>query len=227
MKTPTARVVATLTLFVGLAFPATTVASGGGFGPADGLDAVRDATRAFRDVDAATAARYAILAGTPLEECVDEPGEGTMGFHYVNGDLVGDAIVEPTTPEALLYVPRPDGSLRLVGVEYVVFADAWDAENDEPPSLFGQQFHLVSEPNRYELPPFYELHAWAWASNPSGTFNDWNPNVSCHAELPDTATAALGERPGMPVAPPLGVVVAIAAGCAAAFLLRGRLRART
>ncbi len=32
---------------------------------------------------------------------------------------------------------------------------------------------------RYGLPPFYELHAWIWKRNPSGTFSDWNPRVSC------------------------------------------------
>ena len=48
-----------------------------------------------------------------------------------------------------------------------------------PPSLFGQEFELVATPNRYGLPPFYELHAWLWKHNPSGMFNDWNPRVSC------------------------------------------------
>ena len=33
--------------------------------------------------------------------------------------------------------------------------------------------------NRYGLPPFYELHAWAWKHNPRGLFDDWNPRVSC------------------------------------------------
>jgi hypothetical protein len=188
----------------------------------DGIDAVRSATAEFEDVAAAEAAGYGILTGTPLEECIDEPGEGAMGFHYVNGDLVGDALVDAATPEALLYIPQVDGSLRFVGVEYVVFADAWDAENDQPPALFGHDFHLVGEPNRYELPPFYELHAWTREPNPSGTFNDWNPNVSC-TPLPDTATgsgpatAAGGSSvPWIPL-----VLVAAALG---ALMLSARLR---
>lgn len=156
----------------------------------DGLDAVRDATREFRDVAAAEAAGYAILAGTPLEECIDEPGEGTMGFHYVNGDLVGDTVLDAAAPEALLFVPRVDGGLRFVGVEYVVFAEAWDAEHAEPPQLLGHELHLIPEPNRYELPAFYQLHAWVWKDNPNGTFYDWNPDVSCDAStLPDTSMA--------------------------------------
>jgi hypothetical protein len=37
----------------------------------------------------------------------------------------------------------------------------------------------VGAPNRYGLPAFYELHVWAWKTNPSGMFADWNPRVSC------------------------------------------------
>jgi hypothetical protein len=37
----------------------------------------------------------------------------------------------------------------------------------------------MPSPNRYGLPPFYELHAWVWKHNPSGMFNDWNPLVTC------------------------------------------------
>jgi hypothetical protein len=32
------------------------------------------------------------------------------------------------------------------------------------------QFGVVTSPNRYGLPPFYELHAWLWKPNPSGMF---------------------------------------------------------
>jgi hypothetical protein len=47
---------------------------------------VRQATRDLRDVTAANDAGYGQFLG-----CVDEPGEGAMGTHYVNGTLVGDA----------------------------------------------------------------------------------------------------------------------------------------
>jgi hypothetical protein len=111
--------------------------------------------------------------------CVSEPGQGAMGIHFVNGNLVGDAVVDPARPEAVIYEPWKNGKLRLVAVEYVVFQESWDAENSQPPSLFGHTFHLVGSPNRYGIPAFYELHVWAWKHNPSGLFNDWNPNVSC------------------------------------------------
>lgn len=200
---------------------------------ADGevLGDLRDATRAFRDVDAATAAGYGLLAGTPLEECIDEPGEGGMGFHDVNGDLVSDADVNVATPEALLYLPGPGGELELLGVEYVVFAAAWDAENHGPPSLLGHHFHLVAEPNRYELPSFYQLHAWAWKDNPSGTFNDWNPDVRCSSdELPDTAGHAGSQgrtSPGSGFASTLGIAIAlILAAWASVRVAKKRVRHR-
>jgi hypothetical protein len=35
--------------------------------------------------------------------------------------------------------------------------------------------------------PIFKLHIWLWQNNPSGTFADWNPKVSCqHAESSET-----------------------------------------
>jgi hypothetical protein len=145
----------------------------------DDIAAIREATAPFHDVAAAEAAGYGVLTGTPLESCIDEPGTGGMGFHRVNGDLVGDTLLDPLTPEAVIHIPDAVGEPELVGVEYVVFAEAWDAEHDGPPTLLGHELHLVPEPNRYELPAFYQLHAWVWRSNPSGMFESFNPTVSC------------------------------------------------
>lgn len=176
----------------------------------DGLDTVRAATAEFKDVKVATAGGYGILKGTPLEKCIDEPGSGAMGFHYVNGDLVGDTVLDATKPEALLYLPDARGRLQLLGVEYVVFAEAWDAENSEPPMLLGNHFHLISAPNRYELPSFYQLHAWAWKANPAGAFESFNPAVKC--PLPDTSLVTAPPLPGpAPVVPLLALVCGIVA----------------
>jgi hypothetical protein len=160
--------------------------------PISDATAIREATRPFRDVAAATDAGYGVPVGTPLEACIDEPGQGAMGFHYINGDLVGDAVLDPLTPEALIYIPDAIGEPELVGVEYVVFAEASNEANDAPPVLLGHELHLVEEPNRYELPSFYQLHGWVWRSNPAGMFETWNPTVSCapvegaeHATTPD------------------------------------------
>ena len=128
---------------------------------------------AFHDVTAARAAGYAPFLG-----CVSGPQAGAMGTHFVNSDLVGDGMLDARRPEALMYEAR-GGTLRLVGVEYIVLADAWNARNPAPPTLAGQAFHYTGSPNRYGIPAFYALHVWAWKANPHGMFVDWNPAVSC------------------------------------------------
>ena len=137
---------------------------------------VRDATKQFADVNAATAAGY-----QPFLGCVSGPDHGAMGNHYVNGALVGDGELDASRPEVLIYEPSGDG-LQLVGVEFVVIADAWMANHDSPPVLEGQTFQFVSSPNRYGLPAHFELHVWAWRDNPQGAFVDWNNKVTCEGK---------------------------------------------
>jgi hypothetical protein len=144
-----------------------------------GLDAARKATKKFRKIAVARAAGYGLLTDAAGIACIDNPGVGGMGVHYVKGALVGDGKVRATKPEALVYEPRPNGRMRLVALEYVVFQQAWDARHSKPPRLFGRKFELVGAGNRYGLDPFYELHAWVWKHNPRGMFDDWNPRVSC------------------------------------------------
>jgi hypothetical protein len=147
----------------------------------DDLSTARSATKAYRDIDTAVAAGYGLLTDAAKIACIDKPGVGAMGIHYVKGSLVGDGAVYALTPEALVYEPTKNGKLRLVALEYVVFQDAWDKAHSSKPSLFGQKFTLVPAGNRYGLPAFYELHVWLWKKNPSGMFSDWNPRVSCAA----------------------------------------------
>jgi len=135
---------------------------------------VRQATVAYKDVQRAVADGYGQFL-----DCTAQDGVGAMGVHYLNGALVNDAMVDPLHPEALTYEPQADGSLKLVGVEYIVFQAGWDAANPQPPSLFGHPFHLVRSPNRYGVDPFYELHFWVWRANSLGLFADWNPAVKC------------------------------------------------
>ncbi|MEO6513041.1 MAG: hypothetical protein ABIO16_18730 [Nocardioides sp.] len=143
------------------------------------LDQVRDSTQPFQSLEAAKADGYGKLKDAAGIGCIDNPPDGGMGVHFVNGDLVGDAVANATTPEVLVYEPTADG-MKLVALEYVVFRKAWRAEHATGrPQLFGQKFELLGKDNRYGLPPFYELHLWAWKKNPSGMFDDWNPRVVC------------------------------------------------
>jgi hypothetical protein len=146
-------------------------------GTAQLVEDVRQATKQFIDVNNAGPAGYG-----PAFGCVTGPDHGAMGIHYVNGDLVGDGLIDLAHPEALIY--EPDGNKRrLVGVEYIVDAATWLKNNDNtPPSLDGQDFQFVAAPNRFNLADFFELHVWAWRGNPQGAFVDWNNNVTCEAE---------------------------------------------
>jgi hypothetical protein len=148
--------------------------------PSD-LHKARDASAPYRHLDAAKADGYGLLTDAQGVACIDNPGVGGMGIHYVKNEFVGDAVVDPAKPEALVYEPGRRGRLRLVAVEYVVFQAAWDAEHASPPELFGREFELIQAPNRYGLDAFYELHAWLWKFNPRGMFDDWNPRVSCRS----------------------------------------------
>jgi hypothetical protein len=153
-----------------------THADHGHAAPAKLVQLVRDATKRFVDVNAATAAGY-----QPFLGCVSGPDHGAMGFHYVNGALVGDGILDASQPEVLIY-EASNGGLQLVGVEFVVIAQTWQANHTTPPVLEGQTFLFVDSPNRYGLPAHYELHVWAWRDNPNGAFVDWNNKVSCEGE---------------------------------------------
>lgn len=141
------------------------------------LHRAREATAKFRDIERAMKKGYGLPPEGPLSECISSlDGTGAMGFHYINGSLLDDE-VKIRKPEALVYAPNRNGKLRLVALEYVVFADAWTG--DEPPMLFGEMFMYTPAPNRYEIPAFYSLHVWLWKHNPAGKFEAFNRRVSC------------------------------------------------
>jgi len=133
---------------------------------------VRNSNAQYQDVGAATAAGYGPFLG-----CVSGSDHGAMGIHYVNPSLL-NGTVDPAHPQALIYEPS-NGQMTLVGVEFIVDAATWLKNNSSPPVLEGQTFLFVDSPNRYNIPPFFELHVWAWRANPKGPFMDWNDNVTC------------------------------------------------
>ena len=138
------------------------------------VQTIREATERFKDVAVADAAGYKLQFG-----CVSGADSGAMGLHYVNGPLVMDGELDPTRPEIVIYEPGPKGTLRLVGADFLVLADAWNAKHSAPPEMGGQLFHLFEAPNRFGLPNFYTLHVWAWKPNPTGMFVNWHAKVSC------------------------------------------------
>ena len=142
---------------------------------------VRDATARFKDVSVAQAEGYALQFG-----CVSGDSAGAMGLHYVNGALVGGGVLDANHPQIVIYEAQPNGSLKLIGADYLLFQAAWDAHNSAPPQLMGQAFHLFDSPNQFGLPAFYTLHVWAWKDNPNGAFVNWHPDVSCKSFTPDS-----------------------------------------
>lgn len=125
----------------------------------------------FESVDAARDAGF-----EQFGECMSS-AQGGQGIHFTVGDRIGDPTLDPLAPEALMYERRSDGTLRLVGAEFIVFQAAWhDTGAAAAPALFGREFSL----NTTLLDePFYALHVWAWQHNPLGIFANWNPLVGC------------------------------------------------
>ena len=138
---------------------------------------VREVTEKYKDVAVAEADKYQLAFG-----CVSGPDYGAMGLHYVNFPLAMDDELDVAKPEIVIYEPQPNGKPKLIGADYLMFAEAWHAKHkDETPKLGGQLMHLIEAPNRYGLPAFYTLHVWAWKESSTGPFVNWHPNVSCAA----------------------------------------------
>jgi hypothetical protein len=135
--------------------------------------ALRRSTARFHRIEVALAEGY-----TQGSAC-EATAAGGMGMHFPNRSLF-DAVIDPERPEVLMYEPRKNGELRLVGVEFLIPAAAWDATHSGPPTYAGQAFEDRRAPGSGGPPfPNYGLHLWVWQNNPSGLFAPWNPTVSC------------------------------------------------
>jgi hypothetical protein len=133
------------------------------------LAQIRAATKQFQRLEVAQAAGYNFVSGP--NHC--NPSFGGAGYQYVNIGLI-DTTVDPLHPEALIYVPDSNGALQLGAVEYIVPVTAWNTTHTaEWPRVMGQQFSLDSSLG------VYILHVWVWSTNPSGIFENWNPNLAC------------------------------------------------
>ena len=133
------------------------------------LAALERLTEPFHDFSKAQEAGWNVQA-TP---CWEHATLGAMGYHYGNPEFLADGEIDLLEPELLMYVPDASGHMHLVGMEYIVDLEAWDAQHDSPPTLLGHEFHPHSSL------PIYKFHIWLWRNNPQGMFADWNPEVSC------------------------------------------------
>ena len=163
-----------ITLIVLVAVSITASLAYAAAGEKRDLATIRRATAKYHNLDAALADGYEILF-----DCTVNPNDPAvaMGQHYLNGALAGDDVLELEKPEVLMYEPQADGSMKLVGVEYIIFEEAWTGAGT--PEFLGRTMARKTAVGVHEVPPFYEVHAWVWSHNPNGDFADWNPNVTC------------------------------------------------
>jgi hypothetical protein len=146
---------------------------------AGAFDGPKSSTARFHDIEKAKEAGYTVkVIDQAGLSCIAQPGEGAMGVHMLNPDLlINDGEIDESKPELLVYERRNNGSMKLVALEYLVFQSEW--EGAERPSLFGRPFDEIKADNRYGIPASWALHAWIWKPNPSGMLYAWNPRVDC------------------------------------------------
>jgi len=182
MRRTRIRVALALTIGAAAAAISLTAISLASAGSDHSLTAVaKNATARFHDLDKAKAAGWnSLVVDKNGIVCIDNQPVGGMGVHWANGQLLGDAEVNPTEPEALVYAPNAAGQPKLAALEWIVFQDAWTkAGHTGPPKLFGQDFIPTPDGNRFGIPAFWSLHAWVWNPNSDGMFQPWNPGVHC------------------------------------------------
>ncbi len=165
------------------------------------IEKVRIATQKYNDVKVALAEGY---FPAPPGDCVTAAKEGLppkwggMGIHYINPKLLKITSTKPRVdgkathtdfmhPAILLYAPRADGSMALVGVENLVFLNAWKAAGNQAPPMFaGRTWDTMAdnsgtahdEAHRFE--PHHDQHVYFKKSpNPKDQLNPFSPGVTC------------------------------------------------
>ena len=162
---------------------------------------VQAATKRFEDVEVAKAEGY---VPAPPGHCISAASEGLppewggMGIHYVNPVMLkmksGGARVDGdsthtdfTNPSILLYEPQADGSLVLVGVENLVFMNAWHmAGNQAPPEFAGRSWDTMADnsgtPNdeAHGFEPHHDQHVYfRKMDNAADQLRPFSPLVTC------------------------------------------------
>lgn len=165
------------------------------------IEKVRQATTKYNDINVALAEGY---VPAPPGDCVTADKEGLpaawggMGIHYINPKFLKITGVEPKVsgksthtdfmkPAILLYEPRADGSMELVGVENLVFLSAWKmAGNQAAPTFAGRSYDTMADDagtehdEAHNFEPHHDQHVYfKKMSNPADQLNPFSPGVTC------------------------------------------------
>lgn len=145
------------------------------------LNAVRAATRKYKDIETAREDGYGAVS----------PYVPGMGFHFADGPPFGTAL---QAPGVLVYVtngsykpdpgaehdPDHDDDLILGAAEWIVRGD----QEENPPEIFNDEATprnlKVTEAEGWhfeEAQGFTGLHAWVHRNNPAGVFHHTNPTI--------------------------------------------------
>jgi hypothetical protein len=166
----------------------------------ENLDGIRAATEKYKDVNIALAEGF---IPDPSGHCVSAAAEGLpaewgdMGIHYLNPERLQITAAEPrvngnsthtdfTRPAILLYEPQENGSLVLIGIENLVWIEAWEAAgNTEKPVFMGREWDMMADDpatsgdEAHGFMPHYDQHVWLYRENPTGLLNPFNPAATC------------------------------------------------
>lgn len=152
------------------------------------IESARRATARFRDIEVAIAESYVKVG----------PDFPAMGEHWVNGELLMKAQLDPTRPAILTYV-MIDGKRSLTGAVYALALRS----GERPPASLGGQWHdhvgtvdeesllfghdRVSGDDDLRL---VVMHAWLWVENPAGMFvtDNWALPFARHGVDPPADT---------------------------------------
>lgn len=129
------------------------------------LAIARNATAKYHDLQRALDDGF-----IPVSACI--PGEG---IHY-RREFPLDCVFDPATPETLHYVPKPNGELQLIGIEYFVPRSAACGTLTEAPEGFS------GDADEWELEmngTAWALNAWVWQGVPDGVFAFRSDKITC------------------------------------------------
>jgi len=165
------------------------------------IEKVRQATKKYEDINVALAEGY---VPAPPGHCITAASEGLppawggMGIHYIQPKMLKITGAMPKVhgesthtdfmhPGILLYEPTADGSMKLVGVENLVFLQAWQAAGHQAaPTFAGRHYDMMADNSSTEqdeahnFEPHMDQHIYfAKSEDARDQLNPFNPSVTC------------------------------------------------